>query len=105
MSVKAPQAPAGRFRANCRPESASGEAFRDDVLIPALAAHKGTQPLEVDLSECVGVPPSWAEESFGGLVRKLGPSVLARLTVVDRELPKRAAQCEEFMVAAAHRFN
>lgn len=81
-TIKAPRAPGGRQRRFCVPPSSSGEAFRDDVLIPALAGHADSEPLVVDLSECVGVPPSWAEEAFGGLVRKLGPTVIDRIRIV-----------------------
>ena len=53
----------GRFRSD---GACSAEAFRDDVLRPALREHK-TVVVELDLR--FGIPASWLEECFGGLVR------------------------------------
>ena len=82
--VKGPKLPGGRHRANMAPgqESSAGEAFREDVLIPALAGHSSPEPMVVDLRDCYGVPPSWCEETFGGLVRRLGPTVIDRIRIV-----------------------
>lgn len=55
--------PAGRFRAD---GSATGEHFRDDLLIPALQ----TGHVEVVLDGVAGLPSSFLEEAMGGLVRK-----------------------------------
>jgi len=99
--IPAPRYPAGRFREHCRPESSAGEAFRDDVLIPAL---RDNVRVSVDLSDCLGVPPSWSEEVFGGLVRKLGVSVLSRITVIDnREGCDSATEAMKFMEEQAER--
>lgn len=48
----------------------SGEEFREDVLIDAFekAVRLGVR-LVIDLDGTYGVPPSFREESFGGLVR------------------------------------
>ncbi|ELB2122329.1 STAS-like domain-containing protein [Vibrio parahaemolyticus] len=44
----------------------SGEAFREDVLEPAL---KNNTVITIDLNNDFGFPSSWLEECFGGLVR------------------------------------
>ena len=64
----------------------SGEAFRDEILLPALLASIATgQRLQVVLDGVPGYGSSFLEEAFGGLVRsgELGPNdVLSGLTVV-----------------------
>ena len=57
-------APAGRYRSD---GPFSGERFRDDILMPALASET---VVEVDLSGVAGYGSSFLEEVFGGLVRK-----------------------------------
>lgn len=48
----------------------SGEQFRDDFLIPALAdAIQNGEQLIIDLDGVAGVPSSFLEEAFGGLLR------------------------------------
>jgi len=58
--------PGGRYRSD-GPES--GEAFRDDVLVPALS--RGDR-VSVVLDGTAGYPSSFLEEAFGGLVRVHG---------------------------------
>lgn len=55
--------PGGRCRQHSR---YSGEAFRDDHLVPSLNKN---ERVIVDLEGVVGYPPSFLEEAFGGLVR------------------------------------
>lgn len=70
------ETPGGRYRAQGK---WSGEELREDHLIPLLARSKA--PVEIQLDGLfAGLPPSFAEEAFGGLARKLGPSVLGRVT-------------------------
>ena len=57
--------PGGRFK---KISDNSGEAFRDDFLIPALAKD-GT--VTVDLDGVVGYGSSFLEEVFGGVVRAM----------------------------------
>ena len=45
----------------------SGEAFREDYLIPALFSQPGK--VMVDLSHTTELDPSFLDEAFGGLVR------------------------------------
>jgi hypothetical protein len=58
--------PGGRFRAD---GPHSGEEFRDDFLAPRLRA---CDHLSVVLDGVAGLPSSFLEEAFGGLVRKHG---------------------------------
>lgn len=58
--------PAGRYREDSQ---WSGEAFRDDVLHPALLKHK---LVHINLNNILGFGSSWLEEVFGGLVRLHG---------------------------------
>ena len=60
-------------------DKANGQVFRDSYLIPAL--EQGG--VEVDLSDVVGMTPSFLEEAFGGLVRcGYGPEKLAGALVI-----------------------
>jgi hypothetical protein len=58
--------PGGRYRAQ---GETSGEALRDDVLVPAL---KEAEVVEVYLGDVLGLGASFLEEAFGGLVRRGG---------------------------------
>lgn len=55
--------PAGRFKAD---GPYSGEAFRDDILMKALASKES---ITVQLDGVRGFGSSFLEEAFGGLVR------------------------------------
>lgn len=55
--------PAGRF---LKDGPFSGEAFRDNFLVPALKAGK---KVRIDLDGTAGFGSSFLEEAFGGLVR------------------------------------
>ena len=61
----------------------SGEAFREDVLSPAIRraqAHPGAAVVEVDLDGTrYGFPAGWLEEVFGGAVRAHGGPAVERL--------------------------
>ena len=56
--------PAGRFRSD---GPFSGEAFREDHLVPAFTHSK---PVTIHLDGVEGYPSSFLDEAFGGLVRK-----------------------------------
>jgi hypothetical protein len=56
--------PFGRYRTD-GPES--GEAFREDVLIPALEKHS---QVRLDVDGVAGLPSSFWEEAIGGLIRR-----------------------------------
>jgi hypothetical protein len=67
--------PGGRFRTD---GPFSGEVFRDDVLLPLLRdAINGGQPLTVVLDGVAGLPSSFLEEGFGGILRK-APEITAK---------------------------
>jgi hypothetical protein len=57
--------PGGRFK---RYGDDSGEQFRDEVLVKALACG---ETIEIDLSEIFAYQPSFLDEAFAGLI-KLG---------------------------------
>jgi hypothetical protein len=71
--------PGGRYRED---GEFSGEQFRDDVLIPALADH---DRVVVILDGTAGYPSSFLEEAFGGLIR----NGISRAEI-DRKLELRA---------------
>ena len=79
--------PGGRYR---RDGAHSGEAFREDVLLPALkeAVKSGTR-LVVVLDGTEGYPSSFLEEAFGGLIREhdLDPELLETLLVIEADDP------------------
>ena len=55
--------PMGRLRKH---GEFSGEAFREDVLVPALKKYNN---IVVNFDGVAGVPSSFLEEAFGGLIR------------------------------------
>lgn len=58
--------PIGRARSD---GEFTGEAFREDLLIPRLRKASADDPLVVELDGAEGYPSSFLEEAFGGLVR------------------------------------
>lgn len=81
--------PAGRYRGD---GPYSGEVFRDDVLVPALAR---AEIVEVQLDGARGYGSSFLEEAFGGLAR-LGKytrqQLKERLKIVSLEDPSLPAE-------------
>lgn len=75
--------PAGRYLSD---GPFSGEAFRDNLLVPAL--RNGTGEVEIELDGARGLASSFLEEAFGGLVRQgFDPKVLiARLNLHSSDL-------------------
>jgi len=55
--------PLGRYRKH---GEYSGQRFREEFLIPALESHK---KFYIDFDGVAGLPSSFLEEAFGGLVR------------------------------------
>lgn len=76
----------------------SGERFRNDVLIPAFKQSDGN--IMIDLNGTEGYSASFLEEAFGGLVRKLGPSVISRINFISDEDPSIAETAKEYMLEA-----
>lgn len=60
------RSPAGRYLSD---GPYSGQAFRDDFLLPAL---QQSDQVEVQLDGALGFGSSFLEEAFGGLVREAG---------------------------------
>ena len=56
--------PAGRY---AKKGPASGEEFREKVLVPLL--DEGAQEIIVELDDAIGYGSSFLEEAFGGLIR------------------------------------
>jgi hypothetical protein len=75
--------PVGRYRAD---GPHTGEAFREDILIPAL--EKGDNVVVI-LDGTEGYPSSFLEEAFGGLVRTglWTPTELKKRLQVRAETP------------------
>lgn len=86
--------PGGRYRSD---GDYSGEDFRESVLIPALEQHAR---IVVDLDGVLGYTTSFLEEAFGGLVRRIGPSVRDRVRVVSPLKPQRAEKAQEYIERA-----
>lgn len=88
--------PAGRYRTDGR---FSGQAFREDKLFPALQAN---DMVVIDFDGVEGLPSSFLEEVFGGLVRIHGlspASVLKKLelTATEGDLQIYIKQAREFL--------
>lgn len=78
------QFPGGRFRTD---GPHSGEEFRDDILAPAL---KSGDTVRLILDGVAGLPSSFREEAFGGLVRKYNftPAQLSVSLKFSAETPR-----------------
>ena len=91
--------PGGRFRSD---GPCSGEQFREDVLAPALLAGG----VDVVLGDgLVGLPPSFIDEAFGGLVRSGMSEQVLRSRLTIRATAQRLAAYPDkilaFIAAAA----
>ena len=64
--------PGGRFR---RYGQFSGEAFRDDILRPAL---ENNDDVTIEMDGVIGFPASFLDEAFGILAEQLGPELIRR---------------------------
>jgi hypothetical protein len=76
--------PAGRYLSD---GPYSGEAFRQNLLVPALNKAEGS--IDIELDGARGLASSFLEESFGGLVRVEGfdpQSLLVRLNLHSSDL-------------------
>lgn len=92
-------APAGRLRTD---GPKSGEAFRDDYLVPALEK-AGRVTIVLDGAE--GYGSSFLEESFGGLVRVCGYSqkrLMQSLEFVSVEDPTLEDEIASYIADAQH---
>lgn len=91
--------PGGRLRTD---GPASGEEFRDDRLIPAL---KRSETVDVVLDGAMGLPPSFLEEAFGGLLRRGVPLhiIRSKLRLIARspKMQRYPDQIWRYIMAAA----
>lgn len=98
--------PGGRYR---KDGPFSGEEFRDEFLMPALAnAFAENCKLIVNLDGVAGYASSFLEEAFGGLVRagKFDPQIVTKFVVVQNEDPlydSYRALAERYMTDEAKR--
>lgn len=91
--------PAGRFQKDGR---GSGEQFRNELLLPALASHERVQ---VVLDSTMGYGSSFLEEAFGGMVRlgHVSPrEALKRLDLVTSD-PSLKLEIESYISKAKPR--
>jgi len=90
--------PFGRYR---DPHGdASGEVFREEVLLPAFRRSNDT--VVVDLDGARGLSPSFLEEAFGGLVRRgvARAEVLKRLKIKSALDPSFVETINNYVRAA-----
>ena len=86
--------PSGRFRAD---GNFSGEAFRDDILAPAL---RSVDRVEVNLDGTMGFGSSFLEEAFGGLVTSCGftsDDLASRLSFISSNDRPLISECREYI--------
>lgn len=90
--------PGGRYK---KDGEFSGEEFRDEVLIPKIKeCIKNNTVLEINLDETFGYPPSFLEEAFGGLVRKMvvdKKELLKSLKFISEEEPYLIGKIKEYI--------
>ena len=79
----------------------SGELFRDKFLIKYFSDPNDETILAIDIDGVDGYPPSFLEETFGGLVRKFGRSrVNKKIILIAEKLKFFKEQAEKFIVDA-----
>lgn len=91
--------PAGRFRSD---GPFSGEAYREDVLLPALAVF---DLVTVDLDGGFGFGSSFLEEAFGGLIRsgRFTKETLRSKLVIRSSMKTYVARATSYMEDAWRR--
>jgi hypothetical protein len=93
--------PGGRFREK---SEFSGEEFREDFLIPSFS--EGHEEIVIIINGVEGLPTSFIDEAFGGLVRYYNKQtdgfsareILARLTFVSEEHPYLPEKIKKFIL-------
>lgn len=88
--------PSGRYRDH---GPHAGEVFREDVLLPALRANDS---VTLDMNDVYGLPSSWMEEVFGGLVRanKLSPEWIRRRLDLSLNAPLCVSEIHAYIADA-----
>ena len=93
------QTPGGRY---VKEGPFSGEDFRERRLIPLVAkAMDENCQLVIILDGGFGYAPSFLEEAFGGLIRKMqNQQVISMIHIVSDEEPKLIEDVKKYMVEA-----
>lgn len=80
----------------------SGEDFRERQLIPAVKkAMDANCHLVIILDGGFGYAPSFLEEAFGGLIRKMqNQQVISMIHIISDEEPKLIEDVKKYMVEA-----
>lgn len=87
--------PGGRFK---KDGNFSGEDFRDKILIPKYRKAIGnSEILRVILDGGYGYGSSFLEESFGGLVRKLGKVDVNMIEIISEEEPQLVEDIKKYI--------
>jgi hypothetical protein len=87
--------PGGRFK---KDGDFSGQDFRDTILIPEYRkAIENNEVLRIILDGGYGYGSSFLEESFGGLVRKLGKIDIDKIEIVSEEEPQLVNDIKQYM--------
>lgn len=92
--------PGGRYR---RHGPYSGEEFREVILLPRVrAAQAQNQRVVVDFDGVAGIPSSFLEEAFGGLIRVLGHAIegVIEIRTTDPSLRPYVLLAQQFMKEA-----
>jgi len=90
--------PSGRFRSD---GDFSGEAFRDDVLAPALASSRFGDTVEVELDGTLGYGSSFLEEAFSDLHGRCGltrDEISSRLRITSRADPSLVTESWSYVL-------
>lgn len=78
--------PLGRYRTQ---GTYTGEAFREDILLPKLKALSPNEKFTIDFTGVTMNGSSFLEEAFGGLVRKHGYSAKELKNTFIFKFPRR----------------
>lgn len=89
--------PIGRYLTD---SSTSGQAFREDLLIPLFEADGN---IIIDLDGTEGYGSSFLEEAFGGLIRRgvSAAEIASRLTFESKEDPTLVDEIQGYIQQAA----
>lgn len=92
------KSPGGRF---IHEGAFSGEDFREKVLLPKyLETIRTGEALTVILDGGYGYAPSFLEEAFGGLVRKLKDARIADIRIISEEEPELVDNIRDYIADA-----
>ena len=76
----------------------SGQAFRNDVLLPAFKKAKmDKESLQVNLDGGYGYGSSFLEEAFGGLARETKDRDVLKIEIISEEEPRLVDDIRRYM--------